>query len=251
MNTLELTNVTVAYSGLTAVSDVSLGVECGSIHAILGPNGAGKTTLFNAITGYSRPTYGRIVFDGVDISGLAPHRIAQRGIRRTFQNGGAFPTMTVLANVTTGLHQSIDSTIIGCMFRLPRSIRAEQAARDKALGMLARFNLAGLAHRNVVALSFGERRMVEIVRALVSGARLLMLDEPAVGLSVTEREELGAFLKRLAKDGTTILIVEHVIDLVMSISDRITVLHHGKKIADGSTSEIRSNERVLEVYLGE
>jgi branched-chain amino acid transport system ATP-binding protein len=251
VNTLELSHVTVAYSGLTAISDVSVNVARGSIHAVLGPNGAGKTTLFNAITGYSRPASGRIVLDGIDISGLAPHRIAQHGVRRTFQNGGTFPTMTVLANVLTGLHQAISSSIVGSMFRLPSSMRAEREARDKAMDALARFNLVTLAERRVAALSFGERRMVEIVRALVSGAKLLMLDEPAVGLSVTERNELGAFLQGLAKNETTILIVEHVIDLVMSISDRITVLHHGEKIAEGSPQEIRSNERVLEVYLGE
>jgi branched-chain amino acid transport system ATP-binding protein len=247
---LRIDNLTVAFAGLVAVSDVSMAVAPGSIHAVLGPNGAGKTTLFNTITGYVRPSAGRIRFEGAEIASLPPWRVARRGIRRTFQNGGAFAGMTVLDNVLTGLHQALAAPVLGSVLRLPGAVRAEQAARRHAMSVLARLGLRELADQRVSNLSFGEQRMVEIARALVSDAKLLLLDEPAVGLSPPERQEMARFLKSLAASGLTVMLVEHVIELVMSIADRITVLHHGERIAEGTPEEIRADRRVLEVYLG-
>lgn len=247
---LEVEDVTVQFAGLKALSDVSVALEPGQIHAVIGPNGAGKSTLFNVITGYVRPTKGVVRFDGRDMVGLRPHAIAKLGMRRTFQNGGVFVEMTVLENVLTGLNERTPSDPLGIVFRLPSASRAEAAAVREARELLGMMGLAELADKVTGDLSSGQQRLVEITRALAARTRLLLLDEPAVGLSAAERDHLMEVLRGLAADGMAVLLVEHVIDLVMAVSDRIAVLNYGEIIANGTPEEIRSNEAVLEAYLG-
>lgn len=206
--------------------------------------------MFNAISGFVKPAVGTIRFDGRIIGGLPPHRIAARGIQRTFQSNGLLKEMTVIENVLTGLALSTSSSLAGVVFNLPGSLRAERKALARTHHMLERMGLADLATRPVGDLSFGQQRLVEISRAMVAGARLIMLDEPAVGLSISERNILIQSVRKLADDGIGILLVEHVQELVMAVSDRVMVLHHGCKIAEGTPGEVRRNEVVLNAYLG-
>ena len=247
---LEVSNLSVRFGGLAAVSDLGFTVRKGEVFTMMGPNGAGKTTAFNAIGGFVRATTGRVRFDGTDLIGMAPEKIASLGIRRTFQNNGILREMTVLENVLAGLDLDIRSSFWGSAFGLPASARAEKAAVGKARRMLADMDIAELEDRNAGDLSFGQQRLVEIARALVAGARLIMLDEPAVGLSPSERSHLAATLRQLAATGIGILLVEHVQDLVMAVSDRVLVLNYGKRIAECVPEELRNNMEVLEAYLG-
>ena len=250
MPVLELEKVTVRLAGLTALSDVSFALEPGEIKAVIGPNGAGKSTLFNAITGYVRPSGGMVGFQGRDIAGLAPNRAAALGMRRTFQNGGVFAEMTVLENVLTGLHERTDGSPLGLAFFGPSAHRAERASTARARELLVAMGLSGLADRVAGDLSSDQQRLVEITRALAARARLLLLDEPAVGLSAAERRHLITVLRDLARDGIAILLVEHAIDLVMAVSDRIVVLNYGHIIAEGVPDAVRAHPAVLEAYLG-
>ena len=248
---LELREMSVQFSGLLAVSELSFTVKAGQIVTLMGPNGAGKSTAFNAIGGRIRPTAGKVFYDGEDITGQRPERIAALGIRRTFQNNGILGEMTVLENVLTGLALSTPSSFWGCVTGWPGSDRAEREAVRAARQALAKLGVADIADRVARDLSFGQQRLVEIARATVARARLVMLDEPAVGLAPSERVHLGEVLRELAANGVAVLLVEHVQDLVMAVSDEIVVLHHGKKIAHCAPSEIRNNRDVLEVYLGQ
>lgn len=247
---LEVTGLTVQFGGLTAVSDLSFSVRKGEVFTMMGPNGAGKTTAFNAIGGFVRPSTGQVRFDGHDLIGLAPEKIASLGIRRTFQNNGILREMTVLENVLTGLELDTPSSFWGSALGLPLSSRAERAAVAKARSMLAEMEIAELEDRSAGDLSFGQQRLVEIARALVAGARLIMLDEPAVGLSPSERGHLATVLRELAGTGIAILLVEHVQDLVMAVSDQVLVLNYGKRIAQCEPAELKNNTEVLEAYLG-
>jgi len=247
---LDVRNLTVRYAGLTAVDDLSFTVARGEVFTLMGPNGAGKTTAFNAIAGFVKPTAGNVFFQGRNIGHMAPEQIAALGIRRTFQNNGILREMTVLENVLTGLELSTPSSFWGCVTGWPASTRAERGATDRARAMLRQMDIAALADRPAGDLSFGQQRLVEIARAMVAGAQLIMLDEPAVGLSPGDRLHLGQALRELAAGGITILLVEHVQDLVMAVSDTVLVLNYGKKIAQSPPSEIRDNQDVLEVYLG-
>ena len=250
MPLLELAGVSVQFAGLKALTDVSFGLEPGEIKAVIGPNGAGKTTLFNAVTGYIRPSAGAIRFGGQDLAGLRPHAVSALGMRRTFQNGGIFPDMTVIENVLTGLNTRTPSTPLGLLFATPGSRRAERDATASALKLLDEMGLGALRDRRAADLSSGQQRLVEITRALAARTSLLLLDEPAVGLSSAERERLVGILRGLAATGIAVLLVEHAIDLVMSVSDRIVVLNYGQVIAEGVPDEIREHPRVLEAYLG-
>jgi len=250
MSLLELEGVSVAFAGLQALKDVSFKLEAGQIGAVIGPNGAGKSTLFNAITGYVPPTSGKVTFNGKQLVGMAPHRIAALGMRRTFQNGGAFASMTVLENVLTGFHVHTRSPVLGLALGLPGTRKAEARTLAQAMELLELMGLTELADRVTGDLSSGQQRIVEITRALAARTELLLLDEPAVGLSGTEREHLIQVLRELAREGVSILLVEHTIDMVMAISDTIVVLNYGAIIAQGDPQQIRSHPAVLEAYLG-
>jgi branched-chain amino acid transport system ATP-binding protein len=248
---LELREMSVQFAGLRAVSELSFKVEAGQVVTLMGPNGAGKSTAFNAVGGLVKPTSGSVFFDGREITGMRAEQVAALGIRRTFQNNGILREMTVLENVLTGLELSTPSSFWGCVTGLPASAHAERDAVRLARQALAQMGVADIAERIAGDLSFGQQRLVEIARATVSRARLVMLDEPAVGLSPGERVHLGEVLRELAASGIAVLLVEHVQDLVMAVSDQIVVLHHGKKIAHCAPSEVRNNREVLEVYLGQ
>lgn len=247
---LEVSDLSVRFGGLVAVSGLGFRVERGQVFTMMGPNGAGKTTAFNAIGGFVKPASGSVRFDGADLVGQAPEKIAALGIRRTFQNNGILREMTVLENVLTGLELDTPSSFWGCVLGLPRSARAERVSVAKARAMLREMDIADLEDRIAGDLSFGQQRLVEIARALVAGARLIMLDEPAVGLSPSERMHLATVLRGLAGTGIAILLVEHVQDLVMAVSDRVLVLNHGKPIAECAPDELKNNKEVLEAYLG-
>jgi branched-chain amino acid transport system ATP-binding protein len=248
---LELAGVTVRFGGLNAVDDVSFRVAAGEICAVIGPNGAGKTTLFNAVTGNAETSAGQILLRGEEIQHLLPHEIAARGIRRTFQNGGLFGELTVLENVLAGLHTRIEGGILGLLLGRTRARDGERAATRRARELLDLMRIGDLAERPARELSGGQQRMVEIVRALATDPPLLLLDEPAVGLAPPMREQLGALIRRLAKENQVgILLIEHAIELVMKFSDRIVVLNYGAKIADAPPAAVRADKAVLEAYLG-
>ena len=247
---LDVRNLTVQFAGLTAVSDLSFSVKPGEIFTIMGPNGAGKTTAFNAIGGFTRPKTGSVTFNGHTLTGLPPEKIAGLGIRRTFQSNGILREMTVLENVLTGLELDTHSTLLGVITGMPGSARAECEATARARQTLGEMGITDLADRMAGDLSFGQQRMVEIARAIAAGASLIMLDEPAVGLSPSERGHLGDELKKLAAQGIAVLLVDHVQDLVMAVSDQVLVMNYGKKIAQSTPQEVRQNKEVLEAYLG-
>ncbi|MGE8943911.1 ABC transporter ATP-binding protein [Leptospira interrogans] len=248
---LQLDRVSVSFGGLKALSNVSLSVKAGEVVAVIGPNGAGKTSLFNSITGFVPMTAGAITFQGDRIDGLQAHEIAALGVRRTFQNNGLAPTLTVMENVLAGLNTHIAASPVAIALGLPSARRSERAAISRARDLIARMNLSRQEDELASNLSGGQQRMVEILRAIAAEAPLLLLDEPAVGLSPPMRAELGAIVRELAVSrGIGILLIEHAIELVMQISDRIVVLSNGEKIAEGTPEEIRSNQTVLEAYLG-
>jgi branched-chain amino acid transport system ATP-binding protein len=248
---LDLKNVSVHFTGLKALTDVSMTARGGQIKAVIGPNGAGKTTLFNVISGYVEPTAGEIFLRGEPIHGLAPHHISERGVRRTFQNGGLFGEMTVLENVLTGLHVDINSSFFGLLFGTKAARDAEREATARARTLLASMDMAEFADQQVKSLSGGQQRIVEIVRTVATAPPLMLLDEPAVGLSPPMRERMMEIIKRLAgEQGVAILLIEHAIDLVMAGADVIVVLNAGEKIAEGPPQEIREDRTVLEAYLG-
>ncbi|HEX5326960.1 MAG TPA: ABC transporter ATP-binding protein [Acetobacteraceae bacterium] len=248
---LEVSDLSVRFGGLTAVNEVSLAVADGEICALIGPNGAGKTSLFNAIAGYVPVQSGRVLYRGEPIQGLTPHEIAARGVRRTFQNGGLFGDLTALENVLVGMHGVVGSNFLGIVLGSARAARSEAAGTAKARDLLGLMDLLHVADQPARALSGGQQRMVEIVRALATNPPLLLLDEPAVGLAPPMRLQLGEIIRSLARDrGIGILLIEHAIELVMDISDRVVVLNYGRKVADGSPRQIRTDRNVLEAYLG-
>lgn len=247
---LALTDVTVRFAGLVAVADVTLDVETATVCSVIGPNGAGKTTLFNAITGFVAPTSGSIRFNGAELTGQKAHKIARAGLRRTFQGGGLFGDMTVLENVLCGMQDTINATLPGTLFGWPVARRAECGAVDQALRLLGEMELSDLADKAANELPFGLQRQVDIARALAGRAEMILLDEPAVGLSVADCERLASTLRRIARTGVTVLMIEHNMDLVMSASDRVAVLNYGRLLACGTPDEIRADTSVLEAYLG-
>jgi len=248
---LELRRLSVHFSGVRALTDVSFHAFAGEVRAVIGPNGAGKTTLFNAITGYVAPTAGQVLFRGDEIQGLPPHVVSGRGIRRTFQNGGLFGELTVLENVLCGLHSRIDSGFLGLLLGGRAAARAEREAVAKARALLDFMGIREFEDRVTKDLSAGQQRVVEITRALSTDAPLLLLDEPAVGLTPSVRDQLVNVVRRLAAErGIGVLLIEHSIDMVMKAADIIVVLSGGQAVAEGKPDEIRRNKQVLDAYLG-
>jgi branched-chain amino acid transport system ATP-binding protein len=248
---LEVRNLRKEFGGLVAVNDVTLQVQGGQIRAIIGPNGAGKTTIYNLISKFYAPTAGEILYKQRRIDRLAPHEMAKMGIGRTFQNLQIMSNMTVLENVMVGCHCKARHGIICSAFRLPRFKREEKEILQRAMEKLAFVGLESKASRPASSLSFGEQRTVEFARALACEPDLIMLDEPASGLSIREMEKMAELIYRIRDEGVTVMLIEHDMGLVMNISDMVTVLNYGQKIAEGTPREVQNNENVIAAYLGE
>jgi branched-chain amino acid transport system ATP-binding protein len=248
---LEVRNLRKEFGGLVAVNDVTFQVQEGQIRAIIGPNGAGKTTIYNLISKFYAPTAGEILYKQKRIDSLAPHKMAGMGIGRTFQNLQIMGNMTVLENVMVGCHCKARHGIICSAFRLSRFKKGEEEILQKAMEKLAFVGLESNASRPASGLSFGEQRMVEFARALACEPDLLMLDEPASGLSIREMEKVAELISRIRDEGVTVMLIEHDMGLVMDISNVVTVLNYGQKIAEGTPREVQNNEDVIAAYLGE
>jgi branched-chain amino acid transport system ATP-binding protein len=249
---LQADAVTKAFGGLVAVDSVDFAIPRRSIVSIIGPNGAGKTTFFNMLTGLYRPTTGRIRFEGRDITTVRPDRITKRGIARTFQNIRLFATMSAVENVLVGQHARMRAGLVGSILRTPGVRREEREAEEKARETLQYVGLDPSVFQEIAAnLSYGDQRRVEIARALASGPTLLLLDEPTAGMNPEESARLTSFMEKLREErGLTILLIEHDMKVVMGVSERITVLDHGEKIAEGPPEQVREDRRVIEAYLG-
>ena len=248
---LQVKNLRREFGGLMAVFDVNFRVAAGEILAIIGPNGAGKTTTFNLISGVLPPTAGEICFAGRRLNGLKPHVVSGLGLTRTFQSVQLFGNMTTLENVMVGLHTKTRCGLLSAAVRLPKARREERAVRERAMEQLARVGLEAKANASALSLSFGQQRLLEIARAMATEPTLLLLDEPGSGLNRPEKEGLGGLIRRIRAEGVTVLLVEHDMQLVMGIAERIIVLEYGQKIAEGTPSEIQNNARVIAAYLGE
>jgi branched-chain amino acid transport system ATP-binding protein len=249
---LSAERVTKVFGGLVAVEDVSFSIPERAIVSIIGPNGAGKTTFFNMLTGLYRPTSGRITFNGRNVTGRRPDLIMKDGVARTFQNIRLFATMTALENVMVGQNSRMRAGLFGSIFRMPWVVKEERAVEDKARETLTYVGIPESQHDQMsVNLSYGDQRRLEIARALASGPKLLLLDEPTAGMNPQESSDLTNFMHKLRDErGLTILLIEHDMQVVMGVSERITVLDHGMQIAEGTPDEVRANPRVVEAYLG-
>lgn len=251
MKILEINNLTKTFGGVTAVDNVSFSVDKGEIVAIIGPNGAGKTTLFNLMTGIYTPTQGSVTFEGTDITRLTAYQIARQGIARTFQNLQIFNNMTVLENVMVGRHTKSRTGLLGAVFPIWTVQREERDIVDSSFEKLSMVGLSDQAMEPANNLPYGRQKMLEIARAIALEPAILLLDEPAAGLNSTETRELIDIIYNLRDQGVTILVVEHDMETVMEIADRLVVLNFGNKLAEGTPYEIQNNKEVIAAYLGE
>jgi branched-chain amino acid transport system ATP-binding protein len=239
------------FGGLIAVSDIDFSVEQGSIVSLIGPNGAGKTTFFNMITGVYKPTAGLVTFDGHDITGKPPHAVTERGIGRTFQNIRLFQDMTAVENVLVGMHSRLRGGIVGSILGTPRVKHEEAEAHEKAHTLLEYCALKGREEDYARNLPYGDQRRLEVARALATEPKLLLLDEPTAGMNPQETQAFTEFVRKMRDERKlTVLLIEHDMRVVLGVSERVTVLDHGEKIAEGAPTEVTANERVREAYLG-
>ncbi|HSQ84708.1 MAG TPA: ABC transporter ATP-binding protein [Desulfobacterales bacterium] len=247
---LEVTNVSKNFGGLQAINQLSFKVENGLIFSIIGPNGAGKTTAINLITGIYPPTSGEIFFQGQNLSRKRPFQLAYMGIGRTFQNIQVFCHMTVRENIMVGLHTKSRCGFLKCLFYTPMVWNEEKRIREKTDTVLNFLDLEQKADARVDELPYGDQKRVEIARSLAMGPKLLLLDEPVAGLNLQETKEMAQAILKIKKMGVTVILVEHDMNLIMGISDTITVLNYGEKIAEGDAKAVRNNPKVIEAYLG-
>lgn len=256
-NILKVTDLTMDFGGVRALNHLNLDVNAGEIAALIGPNGAGKTTFFNCVTGIYRPTKGETILHQpqtgkeVSLNGMKPNKVTEQGLARTFQNIRLFSQMTVLENVMIGRHCRTSSFILGALLRTKATLKEEQEIIEKSYEILEKIGLAQYENELAKNLPYGAQRRLEIARALATEPILLLLDEPAAGMNPQETIELVNLIQQIASEGQAILLIEHDMKLVMSLSDRIFVMDYGKKIAQGSPEEIRSNPDVIKAYLGE
>jgi branched-chain amino acid transport system ATP-binding protein len=251
MAILTATRTTKRFGGLVAVDELDLEIEEKSIHSVIGPNGAGKTTFFNCVTGFYKPEEGEILLNSHSLVGLAPDRIVRLGIARTYQNIRLFPVLTVIENVLVGLHSHLKANYFGIVANLASVRKEEKEAAEEAKRLLNFVNLGGKGDLFAKNLPYGEQRRLEIARALAAKPKLLLLDEPTAGMNPSETQEMMDFIQHLRDElGITILLIEHQMRVVMGISETVTVLDYGRKIAEGTPDEIKRNPRVIEAYLG-
>jgi len=251
-HTLNAKKATIRFGGLVAVNELDMQVRRGEIYGLIGPNGAGKTSIFNLLTGVYEPTSGEIHFEGARIDGMRPYQISRRGVSRTFQNIRLFPGMSVLENVMTACHIHARQNLLDAVLRLPRFYKDEREHRAFAMELLEIFDLGNLKNEGGTSLPYGKQRRLEIVRALATRPKLLLLDEPAAGLNPSEQEDLMNLIQQIRdRFGLTILLVEHNMKVVMGVCERIQVVDYGKSIALGVPDEIKNNPKVIEAYLGD
>ncbi len=248
---LEIDQLSMQFGGLVAVNNVSLNIEKGEIHGLIGPNGSGKTTIFNVLSGYYKPTGGKIFLEGKEISGLPAHQITAAGFARTFQNMRLFSSMTVLENVLVGMGHHAKTGLWETIFNPIAVHREEKEFVDKAIKLLDLLEIANFANERATSLPYGHQRRVEMARALATNPKIILLDEPAAGLNEVETENLRKALMKIRDSGVTIFLVEHDMKLVMEICELITVLDYGKKIAEGTRAAISTDPVVVEAYLGQ
>ena len=247
---LRVENLSREFGGVLAIENLSFTVARGDIHSIIGPNGAGKTTLFNLITGVYKPSGGTVLFDGATVSGLPPYKLAARGMSRTFQNLQIFFNMSAVENVMVGRHLHLNGTLLPALFRFPSLVRKDREAKERAAELMASVGLAKYVDAHASSMPYGALKRLEIARALASEPKLLLLDEPAAGLNATESREIDEVIKKVAASGITVILVEHDMKMVMGISDRITALNYGRKLAEGTPAEVAANADVVAAYLG-